>query len=129
MIQKFVSNNLWSILTLIFVAGGAYSMLMKHETSIEALELKIAEIESNKVSSSSLELKEETLTHMFTTLKSDNNTLSSRMRNAIDNDIKPISVQVHETDIQTQIQESRLNQVETELRSLWKFTNKFLEEK
>ena len=104
-------------------------MLMSHQSSIESLELKIAEIESNKVSSSSLELKEETLTHMFRTLESGTNTLSNRMRNAIDDDLKPLGIQVHETDIQTQIQESRLNQVETELRSLWKFTNKFLEEK
>jgi len=129
MIQKFVSTNLWSILTLIFVSGGAYSMLMSHQSSIESLELKIIELESNKVSSSSLELKEETLTHMFTTLKSDNETLSKRMRNAIDDDLKPLASQTHVIDIQTQIQESRLQQAENELKSLWKFTNKFLEEK
>ena len=127
MLKDFVSTNIWSILTLIFVAGGAYSMLMSHENSINDLELKILEIEENKVSKSSLELQRETLTHQLNTLQSEIESTNGRVRRKIDGDIKKCLELTNANNLSNVDHEARLSQAEEELNSLWKFTNKFLE--
>lgn len=129
MLKTFVADNIWSILVLVFTAGGAYGMLIMHENQISTIEEKILEIELNKVSATDLELQKETLAHQLQTLKADNEIISNRVRRAIDSDVKPIGTEVHLLDVQTQIQEARIKQMESELKNLWKFTNKFLEEK
>jgi len=127
MLKDFVSTNIWSILTLIFVAGGAYSMLMSHENSINDLELKILEIEENKVSKSSLELQRETLTHQLNTLQSEIESTNGRVRRKIDGDIKKCLDLTNANNLSNVDHEARLSQAEEELNNLWKFTNKFLE--
>jgi len=127
MLKDFVSTNIWSILTLIFVAGGAYSMLMSHENSINDLELKILEIEENKVSKSSLELQRETLTHQLNTLQSEIESTNGRVRRKIDGDIKKCLDLTNANNLSNVDHEARLSQAEKELNNLWKFTNKFLE--
>ncbi len=127
MLKDFVSTNIWSILTLIFVAGGAYSMLMSHENSINDIELKILEIEENKVSKSSLELQRETLTHQLNTLQSEIESTNGRVRRKIDGDIKKCLDLTNANNLSNVDHEARLSQAEEELNNLWKFTNKFLE--
>jgi len=127
MLKDFVSTNIWSILTLIFVAGGAYSMLMSHENSINDIELKILEIEENKVSKSSLELQRETLTHQLNTLQSEIESTNGRVRRKIDGDIKKCLDLTNANNLSNVDHEARLSQAEEELNNLWRFTNKFLE--
>ena len=127
MLKDFVSTNIWSILTLIFVAGGAYSMLMSHENSINDIELKILEIEESKVSKSSLELQRETLTHQLNTLQSEIESTNGRVRRKIDGDIKKCLDLTNANNLSNVDHEARLSQAEEELNNLWKFTNKFLE--
>lgn len=126
MVKEFVGKNIWSILALIFVAGGAYSMLESHDKSIKDLELKIVEIEQNKVSVSSLELQRETLTHQMNTLEKEIANTNKRVRRKIDIDIKDCSVLAEVNKESNVNQEARLKQVESELDGLWKFTNEFL---
>jgi chromosome segregation ATPase len=127
-VTEIVKNNIFQILAVVLALVGTYFQVKEHTAEIEAINVKIAEIEKNKVSVTSLELQRETLTHQLQELQGKIKTVEARVRRAIDDDIKPIAVNVHENDIQTQVQEARINQIESELKGLWKFTNKFLEQ-
>jgi hypothetical protein len=126
-VSKFVGTNIWSILTLIFVAGGAYGMLTSHEASINELEEQIAELELNKVSNSSLILKWETLHNQIETLHIQIESTNKRVRRKIDGDIKNCLIISNESKTKIEVLEAKLEQAESELDGLWKFTNKFLE--
>lgn len=125
--KDFLSNNAFSIATVVFFAIGSYFMLQSHEDKIIALEAKIEELEENKVSKDELALKETFAAAQMNTIKADIAHIDQRLDkkikviNGLKEDLNCISEQ-------TAVQEQRIEQNEGELGGLWGFTNKFLEE-
>ena len=119
-----LSNNAVSIATVVFLAGGAYSLIGNNTGDIIDLETN----QSTFVKKSSLELQKVTLTHQLETLKDNYSSLALDME-ALKSENHCMQELLNETHTQTQVQEERIGQGERERINLWGFTNKFLEKK
>jgi len=124
MLKDMLSNNAVSIATVVFLAGGAYSLIGNNTGDIIDLETN----QSTFVKKSSLELQKETLTHQLETLKDNYSSLALDME-ALKSENHCMQELLNETHTQTQVQEERIGQGERERINLWGFTNKFLEKK
>ena len=124
--KDLLKDNAFNIIIIIFGAVGSYFTVQANSKEIQALNEKIVELESNKVSVSTMDLKEQFLASKLLTIESDMDHINERLtkkiklQNEMNDELKCII-----TD--TAVQESRLRQNEGELDGVWKFINKFLE--
>ena len=124
--KDLLKDNAWNIIVAVVMIIGTYFTVQTNTKEIELLKLSIVELESNKVSVSTMELKEQFLASKLTTIEGEilhidgRLTKKIKMQNEMNDDLKAMITE-------TAVHEQRLKQNESELDGLWKFTNKFLE--
>jgi len=126
MLKTLIQDNAWNIGVLLIAVVGAYFTIQSNSEEIDSLKEKIEEIEQNKVSKSTLRLKEQFLQSELATIRTDITHMDVRL----DKKIKIINEHGEDLDCVAQdvaVHSQRLKQNEGELDGLWKFTNKFLE--
>jgi len=112
MLKTFVSNNLWTILALIFSSGAAYNTLNDQDKKLKEHDAKFVELEENKVSKASLELQREVLTHQVKSILAELETLKGRMRRAIDSGVNKNTKELHYLEVKINVLEQKLKDLE-----------------
>lgn len=125
--RELLANNAASIAIVVFGAIGAYFMLQAHDEQIKVLQEKIVEIEANKVSKSELALKETFAASEMEKIRTDIKHIDQRLDKKI-RIINELDDELHLVLEANVNQEARLKETESELKGVWKFVNKFLEE-
>lgn len=128
MVKNFIQNNIIAIIAGIFTLGGFSTVVTMQGVEIGELKQKVQEIEENKVSMSVLMLKEQTLNARLDEMRENHLHLEQRVRRKIDGDLNEMKHLGHELDTQTQVHANDIEQAKDELKGIWKFINKFLEE-
>lgn len=124
--KDLLKDNAWNIIVAVIMIIGTYFTVQSNTKEIEVLKLKIVEIEANKVSNSTMNLKEQFLASKLSSIEGEIVYLDERlskkikMQNVMNDEINCLLVE-------TAVHSQRLKQNESELDGLWKFTNKFLE--
>lgn len=124
--KEFISNNAFNIGALLVGIVVAWVTIQANSEDIISLQGKLKELEEHKVSNSTMILKEQFLQSELQRIESEINDLNIRLDKKI-KIINELEGEIECYSIQTQVQEQRLKQNESELDNLWKFTNKFLE--
>lgn len=124
--KEFITNNAFNIGALLVGVVIAWVTIQANSEDIIILQEKNKEIELNKVSNSTMILKEQFLSSELQRIEAEINDLNIRLDKKI-KIINELEEEIECYSIQTQVQEQRLKQNESELDNLWKFTNKFLE--
>ncbi len=124
--KEFISNNAFNIGALLVGIVVAWVTIQANSEDIISLQGKLRELEEHKVSNSTMILKEQFLQSELQRIESEINDLNIRLDKKI-KIINELEEEIECYSIQTQVQEQRLKQNESELDNLWKFTNKFLE--
>lgn len=122
-VNNFFKDNAKAIIAAIFFAGGIATTITMQGVRLE----KVEENEKQFVTYAVLELKLKAIDAQMTVNRTSTETLTTRVRNAIDNDIKPVINDVNELKCRQAVTETIVNQHEEELTGVWKFINKFLE--
>jgi len=125
-LKEFITNNAFNIGALLVGVVIAWVTIQANSEDIIILQEKNKEIELNKVSNSTMILKEQFLSSELQRIEAEINDLNIRLDKKI-KIINELEEEIECYSIQTQVQEQRLKQNESELDNLWKFTNKFLE--
>ena len=126
--KSFLANNAGAIIGVIFMIGGVATTITMQQVSINELKSQVKELEDSKVSYSVLELKQNTLNGELDEIRNNHKTLENRVRKAINNDIKPIIEKSHEMECDIVELRTIQNQKVEEIKGVWKFINKFLQE-
>ena len=124
--KDVLKDNVWNILVLCVSLIGMYFTVQSNTKEIENLKVEISELESNKVSTSTMNLKESFLASKLESIEGEIKHIDERLTKKIklQNEMeKDLSCLV--TDVA--VHEQRLKQNESELNGMWKFINKFLE--
>ncbi len=124
--KEFISNNAFNIGALLVGIVVAWVTIQANSEDIISLQGKLKELDAHKVSNSTMILKEQFLQSELQRIESEINDLNIRLDKKI-KIINELEDEIECYSIQTQVQEQRLKQNESELDNLWKFTNKFLE--
>ncbi len=124
--KEFITNNAFNIGALLVGIVVAWVTIQANSEDIISLQGKLKELEEHKVSNSTMILKEQFLQSELQRIESEINDLNIRLDKKI-KIINELEEEIECYSIQTQVQEQRLKQNESELDNLWKFTNKFLE--
>jgi len=110
-----------------FLVIGAYFTIQSNTEDIIALQEKDIKLESNKVGNSTMILKEQFLQAELNRIEDELNDLNTRL----DKKIKIIKSQdeiISDLSVRVAVLETKTAQNEDELKGVWKFINKFLEE-
>ncbi len=124
--REFITNNAFNIGALLVGIVVAWVTIQANSEDIISLQGKLKELDAHKVSNSTMILKEQFLQSELQRIESEINDLNIRLDKKI-KIINELEEEIECYSIQTQVQEQRLKQNESELDNLWKFTNKFLE--
>ncbi len=124
--KEFITNNAFNIGALLVGVVVAWVTIQANSEDIISLQGKLKELDAHKVSNSTMILKEQFLQSELQRIESEINDLNIRLDKKI-KIINELEEEIECYSIQTQVQEQRLKQNESELDNLWKFTNKFLE--
>ena len=124
--KEFISNNAFNIGALLVGIVVAWVTIQANSEDIISIQGKLKELDDHKVSNSTMILKEQFLQSELQRIESEINDLNIRLDKKI-KIINELEEEIECYSIQTQVQEQRLKQNESELDNLWKFTNKFLE--
>ena len=124
--REFITNNAFNIGALLVGIVVAWVTIQANSEDIISLQGKLKELDNHKVSNSTMILKEQFLQSELQRIESEINDLNIRLDKKI-KIINELEEEIECYSIQTQVQEQRLKQNESELDNLWKFTNKFLE--
>jgi len=125
--KDILKDNVSNIFVVVFAVIGAYFTIQANTKEIEALKLKDIELERNKVSVATMDLKEQFLASKLLTIEQEiihidgRLTKKIKLQNLMEADLSHLV-----TDVA--VHEQRLNQCESELDGTWVFINKFLEE-
>ncbi len=125
--NDFLKSNARDIGMICFLAIGAYFTIQSNTEDIIALQEKDIELESNKVGNSTMILKEQFLQAELNRIEDELNDLNTRL----DKKIKIIKAQdeiISDLSVRVAVLETKTAQNEDELKGVWKFINKFLEE-
>jgi chromatin segregation and condensation protein Rec8/ScpA/Scc1 (kleisin family) len=125
-IKNYLADNVTSIIAVIFMLGGVATTITMQQVAIEELKSKVREIEQNKVSYSVLELKEKTLNARLSSIETSHAVLDKRVRRKLDGDVNEMVHSMHDLKVETEVQEQRIKQCESERKDMWGFINKFL---
>jgi len=121
--KDVLKDNVWNILVLCVSLIGMYFTVQSNTKEIENLKVEISELESNKVSTSTMNLKESFLASKLESIEGEIKHIDERLTKKIklQNEMeKDLSCLV--TDVA--VHEQRLKQNESELNGMWKFINK-----
>jgi len=125
--KDILKDNVSNIMVVLFGIIGAYFTIQANTKEIQTLNDKIIELEANKVSVSTMNLKEQFLASKLMTIEEEIKHIDGRLtkkiklQNLMESDLSHLV-----TDVA--VHEQRLNQCESELDGTWVFINKFLEE-
>ena len=112
---------------VLFLAIGAYFTIQSNTEDIISLQKKDIELENNKVGNSTMVLKEQFLGAELNKIEEEISDLNIRL----DKKIKIIKAQdeiISDLTVKVAVLETKTDQNEGELKGIWKFINKFLEE-
>lgn len=126
-VKNFFNNHGKDIAVVIFLGIGAYFAIQTNTADIVHLYDKIKDVDTHKVSNSTMVLKEQFLQSELGRIEEEIHDLNVRL----DKKIKIISTQetiIHELTVQVAVLETITDQNAGELTGIWKFINKFLEE-
>ncbi len=126
-VKNFFNNHGKDIAVVIFLGIGAYFAIQTNTADIGHLYDKIKDVDTHKVSNSTMVLKEQFLQSELGRIEEEIHDLNVRL----DKKIKIISTQetiIHELTVQVAVLETITDQNAGELTGIWKFINKFLEE-
>jgi len=126
-LNDFLKSNARDIGMICFLVIGAYFTIQSNTEDIIALQEKDIKLESNKVGNSTMILKEQFLQAELNRIEDELNDLNTRL----DKKIKIIKSQdeiISDLSVRVAVLETKTAQNEDELKGVWKFINKFLEE-